>query len=1002
MHSTEIPDPQKIEEAFNIIMNSKNQQNGKEADSYLRNLEQNYPYILVSLLQIFENSQVFLCIIIFLKVYLNKFQALLLIKNVIVRNWTKCQIKDSQKFQNISEELKTHVKDKIVSFLGVVQDDKFKTEINLIISVIAKHDFPLKFQGLVNYFAQGLNTIVQSGSANSAMTYDLIVSLKVVQQSVIQNRNTAFKLQQMQFFLVIWNNLQHLWKNITSIQQQELQQNINNYSFVNKISKKLDRLLSLSIMSLNQEQDQEKIQLVFMLLLEKTAILLKNVQQQKLLQPNLKTLIHSLGNIQSLFSFSINQGFQDYLILLKLIIQNEWEDTRVLRTGLIGIFKILKSLLFFRDEQFYKKKLQEANSEQFKQTIQSINQLLNSFFQENMQFFIEQLIKIAAIPTDLSDEELIEQEEDLTIDDAKNEMQCPIFTICLICQDQLMQRFPEQFIQKITEIMQQLINSNFNASQQILESFFAILGSTPRLTTKLKVQPIQIQPVLQYLIKTNTIQCQRRFAFLCRSYCNCFSDSELPQILEYARLLLSNSQDQIVQYQTLMCIKSIIQYLGPNFDFRNVIFLEQVAPVIVKLLCNLQKSNILWPLLSLLEILIQKYSETNANSMQILIKVIENSDILILMKTKSQLLIGALCDMFLALFVSFPLGTNLSHLYKLAIILIDNNLDSKENNIFELLQFLLQEYDPISDNNQTGILFSNLYLAHEKELLEDTEFNHMSTILRIIEELLLLNLIQLTPNIFNLLQERLSIAQQIDCYDIAMILKKSCISLLETIILKQFDSITVQQNQQIIVFLIQELIKLNGGDQIDQMYYTIQYKNNILEILNRFLLKDIVSMIQVLNTVSISADSYFILWQDTAQHITNRGNRKINVISQLLFLKYLSKPTFEKVFQHMLSEAFPEIDYDFELRSKEFRDLQQQNRKKLINSRQSRLSKQFRNNHRKEVLQELCLYDETFNLRQFFFSTIQECMKLHNYSELTQIINIQSVIDKLNQLINEK
>ncbi|CAD8140678.1 unnamed protein product [Paramecium pentaurelia] len=992
MHSTEIPDPQKIEEAFNIIMTTKNQQSGKEADSYLRNLEQNYPYILVSLIQIFENSQV----------YLNKFQALLLIKNIIVRNWTKCQLKDSQKIQYISEELKTHVKDKIISFLGVVQDDKFKTEINLILGVIAKHDFPIKFQGLGNFFIQGLQTIIQSGSTNSAMTYDLIVTLKVVQQNVILNRNTAFKLQQIQFFQAIWNNLLLLWKNITQLQQQELQQNINNDSFVNKISKKLDRLLSLSIMSLNQEYEQEKIHLVFMLLLEKTAFLLKNISQQKFLQPNLKTLIHSLGNIQSLFSFCINQGFQDYLILLKLIIQNEWEDKRVLRTGLIGILKILKSLLFFRDEQFYKKKLQEANSQQFKQTIQSINQLLNSFFQENMQFLIEQLIKIAAIPTDLSDEELIEQEEDLTIDDAKNEMQCPIFTICLICQDQLMQRFPELFIQKITEIMQQLINSNFNASQQILESFFALLGSTPRLTTKLKIQPIQIQPVLQYLIKTNTVQCQRRFAFLCRNYCNCFSDSELPQILEYARLLLSNSQDQIVQYQTLMCIKSIIQYLGPNFDFRNITFFEQVAPVIVKLLCNLQKSNILWPLLSLLENLIQKYSETNVNSMQILVKVIENSDIILLMKTKSLLLIGALCDMFLALFVSFPLGSNLSHLFKLAIILIDTNLDSKENNIFDLLQFLLQEYDPNSDNNATGILFSNLYLTHEKEFMEDTEFSHMSTILRIIEELLLLNLIQLTPNIFNLLQERLQIAQSINSYDIAMILKKSCISLLETIILKQYESITVQQNQQIIVFLIQELLKLNGGDQVDQMYYTIQYKNNILEILNRFILKDIMSMIQVFNSVSISIDQYFILWQDTAQNIINRGNRKINVISQLLFLKYLQKSTFEKVFQHVLSEAFPEIDYDFDLRSKEFRDLQQQNKKKLANSRQTRLSKQFRNNYRKEILQELCLYDETFNLRQFFFSTIQECMKLHNYSELTQIINIPSIIDKLNQLINEK
>ncbi|CAD8055469.1 unnamed protein product [Paramecium sonneborni] len=992
MLSTEIPDPQKIEEAFTIIMSTKNQQIGKEADAYLRNLEQNYPYILVSLLQIFENSQV----------YLNKFQALLLIKNVIVRNWIKNQFKDNQKIQNISEELKNHVKDKILQFLGVVQDDKFKKEINLILSVIAKHDFPLKFQGLVNYFVKGLQTIIQSGSTNCALTYDLIVSLKVVQQSVVQIRNTPWKLQQAQFFQAIWNNLLLLWKNVTQIQSQELQQNINNYSFVNKISKKLDRLISLSIMHLHQEQDQEKIQLVFVLLLEKSAFLLKIVQQQKLLQPNLKTLLHSLGNIQSLFSLSIIQGFQDYMILLKLIIQNEWDDKRVLRTGLIGIIKILKIFFYFKDEKNYNKKLQEANSEQYKQTIQTANQLFNSFFLENMQFLIEQLIQIAAIPTDLSDEELIEQEEDSTIDDPQNEMHCPIFTICLACQYQLMQRFPDLFIQKITQIMQQLINSNFNANQQILESLFAILGSTPKITTKLKIQPIQIQPVLQYLIKTNTIQSQRRFAFLCRSYCNCFSDSELPQILEYSRLLLSNSQDQIVQYQTLMCIKNILICLGQNFDFRNIQFFEQIAPVIVKLLCNLQKSSILWPLLSFLETLILKYSETNANSMQILVKIIENSDLIILMKTKSQLLIGALCDMFFALFVSFPLGTNLNHLYKLALVLIDTNLDSKENHIFEFLQFLLQEYDPASDNNSTGILFSNLYMTNEKLLMDDTEFNHMQTILRVIEELLLLNLIQLSSNIFNLLQERLQIAQQNECHDAAFILKKSCISLLETIILKQYESITIQQNQQIIIFLIQELIKLSGRDQVDQMYYTIQYKNNIVEILNRFILKDIISMIQVLNSMQVSLDQYFILWQDTAQHIVNRGNRKINIIAQLLFIKYLQKPTFEKVFQHVLQDAFPEIDYDFELKSKEFRELQLQNKKKQANSRQSRLAKQFRNNYRKEILQELCLYDDTFNLKQFFFQTIQECMKLHNYSELSQIINIPSVIDKLNQLLNEK
>jgi importin-8 len=53
MLSTEIPDPSKIEEAFTIIMTTTNDGIRKEADLYLRNLEKNYPYILVSLLQIF-------------------------------------------------------------------------------------------------------------------------------------------------------------------------------------------------------------------------------------------------------------------------------------------------------------------------------------------------------------------------------------------------------------------------------------------------------------------------------------------------------------------------------------------------------------------------------------------------------------------------------------------------------------------------------------------------------------------------------------------------------------------------------------------------------------------------------------------------------------------------------------------------------------------------------------------------------------------------------------
>lgn len=72
------------------------------------------------------------------------------------------------------------------------------------------------------------------------------------------------------------------------------------------------------------------------------------------------------------------------------------------------------------------------------------------------------------------------------------------------------------------------------------------------------------------------------------------------------------------------------------------------------------------------------------------------------MTTTSELLVGALCDMLKNLFVSFPLGTNLSHLYKLAIILIDSNLSTKANNITEFYLFILMEYEPSIDNNMVG------------------------------------------------------------------------------------------------------------------------------------------------------------------------------------------------------------------------------------------------------------------------------------------------------------
>lgn len=48
-----------------------------------------------------------------------------------------------------------------------------------------------------------------------------------------------------------------------------------------------------------------------------------------------------------MFSLSCVAGLKDYLTLLKLIITGEWEDKRVIRCGLIGLMKVLKTFFYY-------------------------------------------------------------------------------------------------------------------------------------------------------------------------------------------------------------------------------------------------------------------------------------------------------------------------------------------------------------------------------------------------------------------------------------------------------------------------------------------------------------------------------------------------------------------------------------------------------------------------------------------------------------------------------
>lgn len=54
---------------------------------------------------------------------------------MIIRNWAKNKIIESKRTACVPNEVKDAVKDKIVTYLGVITDQKFKNEINIILQV---------------------------------------------------------------------------------------------------------------------------------------------------------------------------------------------------------------------------------------------------------------------------------------------------------------------------------------------------------------------------------------------------------------------------------------------------------------------------------------------------------------------------------------------------------------------------------------------------------------------------------------------------------------------------------------------------------------------------------------------------------------------------------------------------------------------------------------------------------------------------------------------------
>ncbi|KAM3141672.1 hypothetical protein pb186bvf_006277 [Paramecium bursaria] len=977
------PSVQLIEQSLYLILNAKNEGQRKQADQYLSSLEKQSPEIMLSLLDIFENNQNIIL----------KQQSLILLKNVIIRNWSKVDIQEGQKKQLVPDQLKEITKAKILVFLGVIQDSKFKKEFNLILQAISKFEFPTKYPQLVQYFTQGLQTINSQG-ALSQQALDLIITLKGVVREVQKLRLAAQKYQQSQFTMGIWPQINHLWEQVTQI----IITNPDELSL--KMSKNLDRFLSMMIFSCHSENDYRQwISEVFQKLLTKTTFLMKNPQ---IYQANIKTLVHSLGNIQQLFSLVFSPAqFSEYLQLVWFTLTQKWKNQRIPKAALFGLIKVLKTYPYYCTDEEFLTLIKTQKNNNIGLIRQQIKQQFVQFFTQISDQLLELLIKMLSEPSDLvedelSEEDLIEIEDYSLSDDLKSELHCPTYTLCMITAEQLMFRFPELLIIKVQKLYQDLLNVQFQlADIRILDGFFSILGILPKVTGKIKKQVkdfINILPALQCLSQSNQIVAIRRCCILINKFLLEFQENEQEELIKLGIYLMQNTQDPIVKYQALMCIRKILQHTQQNLQWVGI--LEQIAPVIINLLLSFQKANIVWPLTQLLQKLIEK---TQYQPIQSLVAVFEQANLFSLMQSQQDLIVDALSEMFKSLIVSFPPQSNIPTIFRLALTIVQFNLQKKKSQIFTLYLFLMQEY-----HNGLGLQneLLQIFQSNQEVLLDDSDMNNISPILLILEEYILLNIIDYNqfPGIINLIELRIKLAQEMISHEIGITIMRSCLSLLTTIILiilnnNRFEDLQLVSN--IILFLIDEFIKPRQNQLHNAIYCEVQQ----MTLLNRFIIQNTQGFIQALLSKQIQPDQYLSRWQQDSITSRSKGTSRINSIALLLFIKHVSKQSFLENVSKVLTEVLPEIDYYLETLDPLTKQKFQQNRINLYSSSNTRLST-FRNSERKEAIRQTQIYEDV-DMKQFFINNFKIAIQQHNVTgeELQQFIQ-DDYFQKLQNLLN--
>lgn len=142
----------------------------------------------------------------------------------------------------------------------------------------------------------------------------------------------------------------------------------------------------------------------------------------------------------------------------------------------------------------------------------------------------------------------------------------------------------------------------------------------------------------------------------------------MSQLTTLVLSLIDSSKDLVIQYECCMCLKNVIKG-DVNLQIDYGILLNKLIPLILTFLDKFLSSNVVWPLISLVNELLTKSQYTC--STQDLINAFQSPIFKKLLSTQSELLQGALVDTFKNIIVTFDPNDKIPSIYTLALEFID-------------------------------------------------------------------------------------------------------------------------------------------------------------------------------------------------------------------------------------------------------------------------------------------------------------------------------------------